>query len=56
MVEDDRKHTYREARQKQQEFEQLVREEGDWEEAAKDAVHGEKPRTPRDEAPAPSEH
>jgi hypothetical protein len=56
MAEDERKLTYPAAREKQQEFEQLVREEGDWEQAAEDAVHGKKPRTPREDAPAPSEH
>ena len=46
------KGSYAEAREKQAEFEELVREEDDWQDAVDGVVRGEKPASDADEPPS----
>jgi hypothetical protein len=49
--EHERKGSYAESREKQAEFEELVREEGDWQKAVDDVKDGKHPEHPENEAP-----
>jgi hypothetical protein len=55
MAEEEREHerkgSYAESVEKQAEFEQLIREEGDWQKAVDDVADGKHPEHPEDEAP-----
>ena len=55
MAEEEREHerkgSYAESREKQAEFEELVREEGDWQKAVDDVAEDKHPEHPEDEAP-----
>ena len=50
--EHERKGSYAESREKQAEFEELVREEGDWQKAVDDVEDGQAPRAPRERSAA----
>jgi hypothetical protein len=49
VEERDAKGSYAESRDKQAEFEELVREDDDWQEAVDDVVKGDKPDSEADE-------
>ena len=49
--EHERKGSYAESREKQAEFEELVREEGDWQKAVDDVETGKHPEHPENEKP-----
>ena len=49
--EHERKGSYAESREKQAEFEELVREEHDWQKAVDDVKEGKHPEHPENEAP-----
>ncbi len=50
MEERDPKGSYAESREQQAEFEELVREEGDWQKAVDDVVEGKEPEEPEEPA------
>ena len=49
MEEREPKGSYAESREKQADFEELAREDGDWQDAVDDVVEGEKPDSEADE-------
>lgn len=49
MERPERKGSYAESRERQREFEELVREEGDWQAAVDDVEEGERPAEDDDE-------
>jgi hypothetical protein len=52
MSERQPKGSYAESREKQTEFEELLREEDDWQEAVDDVAEGEEPEKKPDQPPA----
>ena len=49
MEEREPKGSYAESREKQADFEELAREDGDWQDAADDVVEGDEPDSEADE-------